>query len=468
MGLVVSYHCGGEYKAEAQRLVESLKASCPGLEYLIVELPDRGSWRANVFAKAEVILGVRRSMPFTDILFVDADTVIHEDPFPALEDDEQLGDCDIAVHHFQGRECCSGTVWMPWNTLRTGLGDSLLKRWIELNEQATDSNTPIRQPQTLLAQALGEAAGELEIGELPASHCYIFDLSKQAYPNAKPVIEHLQASRDYRTDRQIDCPNGPRAARIQEIQAAGEREEVRGEDGDGDPNLRIVGFYTLGSQYEQEAARLRTSMRRVGLRCYTYGVHPAGDWDSNVAMKQDFIRNELNLMEGPVLYIDVDAVVHENCEEYFLGLARAGVDFAAHWFQGPAGGYDQNKNDDHFLSGTMFFGDTPGARALLAAWDEENKKQIAAGNVQGQGQKNLQTVLDEGRVAGLNVHRLPGRYCRVFDKPWAYPDDEPNIIEHLIASRENRGESAGKINEARQIRIQQIDAEMASAMETAT
>ncbi len=252
MGLVVSYHTGEPYKAEAGRLVRSLRAL--GLDYVVSEIPSRGSWRANVNAKCEIILWARLARPFTDVLYVDADAVVHSDPFEALKGPGPLGECDIAVHRFKGVECCSGTIWMPWVRKRSGHVESLLRRWDQLNGHLRNRNVP--QPQAILAEALGSAGDELQVAELPASHCYIFDLSREVYPGTTPVIEHLQASRDFREHGQSGRMNGPRAARIRELQVRGERGDlpispmragragqagVRGENGDGQAAARRQG-----------------------------------------------------------------------------------------------------------------------------------------------------------------------------------------------------------------------------------
>lgn len=222
-----------------------------------------------------------------------------------------------------------------------------------------------------------------------------------------------------------------------------------------DSALRVIGFFTAGTAYEEEAKRLRWSLSVVGMNHYIVAVPPARDWNDAVAVKASVIRMARDRFPGGLLYIDVDAIVHENCCAYFDGL-EGGFDFAAHWFQGPSGGYNRERNDDWFLSGTMWFADTFAARALLDAWIARNRDCRAAGVREGGGQANLRDVINEGLVPGLRVHRLPGRYCYVFDKPWAYPPDEPVVIEHLIASRENR-DPARKVNQARRERIAELE-----------
>lgn len=218
----------------------------------------------------------------------------------------------------------------------------------------------------------------------------------------------------------------------------------------------VVAFYTDG--YAEDAALLEASLERAGMSYYMSHLLDEGDWDENTAQKPIFISAMRELLDGPILYVDADAFVHENCEAYFDELGERGVDFGAHWFRGPAFGHDRSEVREEgwwMLSGTLLFGDTDAARRLLDAWIERNEEKRAAGDRTGGGQKNLQEIVPE-MDSETKIERLPGRYCYVFDKPWAYPEDEPRVIEHTIASRENRGESAGKVNAARRERVAEL------------
>ena len=103
------------------------------------------------------------------------------------------------------------------------------------------------------------------------------------------------------------------------------------------------------------------------------------------------------------------------------------------------------------LSGTTLWGDTPGARKLLTRWLEINE-----GADIGGGQRNLWQAWNELQ-GELTTYRMPGRYCRVFDKPWAYPESEPVVIEHLIASREFRPGAVPAGKAPRRQRIQELE-----------
>jgi len=226
--------------------------------------------------------------------------------------------------------------------------------------------------------------------------------------------------------------------------------------------MRVVAFHT-GGKYSKEADRLLQSCHRLNIFPIVKEVSSQPDWDHAVAMKPMLLKWWRKILRGGLLYVDVDAVFHEDPTDYFDSLD---CDFAAHWFQGPSSGYDRNRNDNQFLSGTMYFGDTERARLLLDEWLRVNVTRQANGNWKGGGQANLRDILERKTplrfsLSKLKVVQLPGRYCYVFDKPWAYPKWEPKIIEHLIASRENRGISKGKINLARRRRIAEIEKEWA-------
>lgn len=230
--------------------------------------------------------------------------------------------------------------------------------------------------------------------------------------------------------------------------------------------LTTIGFFSIGTPYEREAKTLAASLDRVGMKRLIVGFEDRGSWYENTAAKADLIREARHTLNGPLLYIDVDAFVHSNCAPYFEKLAAEGYDFGVHYFAGPAKGKNRNDvcrcvrrgygkcdKEHRLLSGTLFFGDTEGARRLCDAWVEKNAALRAEGITEGGGQKNLwRTTVEIGDT--LKIAKLPGRYCRVFDKDFAYPRKEPVVIEHTIASRENR--DTVRVNPGRRRRITEL------------
>lgn len=203
--------------------------------------------------------------------------------------------------------------------------------------------------------------------------------------------------------------------------------------------MKIIAYYTDNGSYAEEAELFVASLERTGMKHHVEGFPDAGGWYANTARKPRFIRDCRRRFRGPLLYVDVDVFVHEDCTEAFERLAREGFDFGAHYFRGPAKGHDRGDvrpEGWRLLSGTLFLGDTDRARALLVAWTGLNDELHRHGIEAGGGQKNLWYLTT--CLAGLRVARLSGRYCYVFDKAWAYPDTEPCVIEHTIASRDHR------------------------------
>jgi hypothetical protein len=231
--------------------------------------------------------------------------------------------------------------------------------------------------------------------------------------------------------------------------------------------MMVIACYSIGTPYEAESALLSASLKRVNMSYHLHGFPDYGGWYANTAYKAEFIRAQRDLRTGPLLYVDVDAFVHENCSAYFDALD---ADFGAHWFAGPAFGNNRRHvcacvrgapcNRDHrLLSGTLFFGDTAGARHLLDAWCAFNAARRAHGDPTGGGQRNLFQTWQAVR-GEIVTARLPGRYTFVFDKVWSYPAGEPCIIEHLIASRDHRPNDDGRAktttNAARAARMAEL------------
>lgn len=228
----------------------------------------------------------------------------------------------------------------------------------------------------------------------------------------------------------------------------------------------VIAYYTTGTSYVQEAQLLEASLEKVGMEYQITEVPDQGSWDANVRQKANFIRDQRDFLRGPLVYIDVDAFVHRDCTKYFDALGQQGIDFAAHWFAGPAKGHNFARDNcaclkgkkctqpHRLLSGTLFFGDTKGARQLLDIWIGFNEACKKYGWASGGGQRNLWAIVT-AQARYLKTAEIPGRLCYVFDKPEGYPKGEPRWIEHTIASRDNRGKKKLRTH-GRKVRIQEL------------
>lgn len=213
-------------------------------------------------------------------------------------------------------------------------------------------------------------------------------------------------------------------------------------------SCQLIAFYTDSGTYDKEARRFELSLHRAGVpqdQFYIEKYLDHGNWNRNTAIKPQFIRDYQKAEPTKsLLYIDVDAVIHQNPLAYFAGLEPS-YDFACYF--SPEG---------RLLSGTLWFNHTEAAAELLETWIQRNLDKAAAGDWTGGGQRNLWETLTSQPWPQLRMHRLPGRYCWAFRRPEWY-GQEPRIIEHLLASRENRDESAGKVDPVRRTRIQEIE-----------
>lgn len=117
----------------------------------------------------------------------------------------------------------------------------------------------------------------------------------------------------------------------------------------------VVSFYTVGTPYEEEVKGLQGSLARLGLEHAVTGLEPAGSWEANCAMKARFIRDQADLFDRPVLWVDADAVVRQPP----LLVSGGEMDFAV-----------QKARGWQFNSATAYFNRTPLARKLLDRWVE--------------------------------------------------------------------------------------------------
>lgn len=184
----------------------------------------------------------------------------------------------------------------------------------------------------------------------------------------------------------------------------------------------LVCCFHTGGPYRDEAERLRASLERCGVRYRIDEVPSRGSWDANVCITPEYIRDVMHTTDGPVLYLDADAVMHS------VPVFPAGYDVQVHYH----GGYE-------LLDGTLWLANNAVSRSLVDQWCDETTVGVWE-------QKTLQDILE--RRDDIAVNRLGPEYCCIFDTTRAlHPGVEP-VIEHLQASRRlknevsNGGESA--------------------------
>lgn len=183
----------------------------------------------------------------------------------------------------------------------------------------------------------------------------------------------------------------------------------------------FTAFYTIGTIYESEAARLRRSLDRLGLRHDLHGIQDRGSWKENTHHTATFICEMLDLHDGPVVYLDADAVVWRQ-PVMFDDLSA--YDLAVHYRKGT-----------ELLNGTLWLANTPACKRTIRTYRE-----LVSANPQDRNEQ--QYLAHAIRRTSPNVYRLPAGMCFIHD---LMKDDlapgEQVFIEHMQASRTSSGSS---------------------------
>ena len=159
---------------------KKFKASAEALEmeYEFEAIPDRGSWRKNVYYKAEFIKKMLHQEK-CNLVFVDCDGMIQQ--YPKLFDHFPF---DIGCHMRDGKELLSGTMFLR-NNARV---KKLVNQWMKRNNEKIAE----RWAEQINLKEVIDESEDIKFQNIPASYCQIFD-TMRTYK--KPVIEHFQESR---------------------------------------------------------------------------------------------------------------------------------------------------------------------------------------------------------------------------------------------------------------------------------
>lgn len=185
----------------------------------------------------------------------------------------------------------------------------------------------------------------------------------------------------------------------------------------------FTAFYTVGTLYEREAARLRRSLDRLGLRHDIRGIPDGGSWAVNAGYTATFLCDALDAHKGQhVVYLDADAIVWR--DPVLFDELPGQCDIAAHrcaWGQ--------------LANGTLWLSNSDACRDLI----HEYRRRVAAVPNERDEQRHLDFAIEAADDA-VKVHYLPASYCYIHRLMAPLPD-ELVVIEHLQASRESTGSS---------------------------
>lgn len=203
----------------------------------------------------------------------------------------------------------------------------------------------------------------------------------------------------------------------------------------------FTAFFTKGTLYEREAARLVRSLDKLGLEHDVRGIESRGDWKANAGYTATHIATmQAAYPDRPIVQLDADAVVWLR-PEMFDVLPDSGCDLGVHYRKGV-----------ELLNGTLWLAPTHGARLAIDRYRDYVARSWP--NVSNEQRMLQNALLDLSDL--VRVYRLPASYAWIHDvmKDDLAPGDEP-VIEHLQASRETH---VGPLTAQRRNRLREIAA----------
>ncbi|MCG7402260.1 MULTISPECIES: class I SAM-dependent methyltransferase [Caballeronia] len=185
--------------------------------------------------------------------------------------------------------------------------------------------------------------------------------------------------------------------------------------------FKIVSFYTVDTQYEEHAMRLKETLERHTLSYHLEPVETMGSWADNCAYKARFILKMWQAYDCPIVWLDADATV----ESYPVLFGAIDADFGMHkWNWDPAApGWE-------FCSGTLYFGKSERAERLLKQWILRCEADPSTWD-----QVHLASAwCDVSAEQPLRTVWLPREYLQICDGEVVAPP----VIKHWQASRVER------------------------------
>lgn len=178
---VITFHTGGKYLEQATALKAS--AEKVGLECIVYERPNAGSWWQNCNQKCEVIREALEKYPDEPVIWNDADTryVSYPKLFDGLE-------ADYAAFYINPQVSIGGTMFFN--------GKKAI-RYVDAWVKNVRENPTLEDDSINLRRALQRITYP-SIFHLPPAYCWYEKTMRPAFPHAIPVIEHHYfGKRDY-------------------------------------------------------------------------------------------------------------------------------------------------------------------------------------------------------------------------------------------------------------------------------
>lgn len=189
----------------------------------------------------------------------------------------------------------------------------------------------------------------------------------------------------------------------------------------------VISFYTKGTPYAAEAAKLIASCTHHGVEAEIEGIASRGSWEANCGMKAEFILHKIAQHGRDVFWVDADAV--------FLQKPLF-TEFEGHPFSVRFNPFLPPAHESRIISNAIFAANHPHARRILEMWRDRS-----AADLQDKGrtmefwdQAALRDVLF-GISEEIPFLPMPLKYSKIFDIDDLFIDEGEVVIEHYQASR---------------------------------
>ena len=183
----------------------------------------------------------------------------------------------------------------------------------------------------------------------------------------------------------------------------------------------VLSYYTAGTYYEKDAAKLKASCEEFGLEYRIEPIEPFGKWFEHACFKPQYILKHFLTLQRPVLWIDADAEVVKKPKIF----GAINTDLAIRI-------YDEfpPNHPSYFSGGTIYFDYNVRTAELLQVWKKACDE--AVGKCPPGSEVWDQMVLKAVVDPTISITPLPRGYAAIFDVPSDL--QEPYII-HYQASR---------------------------------
>jgi len=194
----------------------------------------------------------------------------------------------------------------------------------------------------------------------------------------------------------------------------------------------LISFYSDiddTKYYSKHAKRLRANCKELGISYDIRKKKSLGDYQLNCLSKPQFILDTLNKIEEPIVWMDIDTIIHKSLD-IFDTLSEFDVVVSS-----------SNKQVSGAKASPIYFNNTPGAKQFLIQWKTNTELVIS----------NKDALFDHEvlfpllgafstKESPIKIGYLPVEYC-----VWPGESNEDSILTMGLADNEDKKDALRKM-----------------------